>query len=218
MEVSGAYTADRAAALSGVPRSTVHYWARKEILVPSVSDERVKLWSYPDLFALRTVYWLRRKKTDVTGHDVPATAMRQVRRALAQLAELDLGLFHDGRPTVLVQLDGEVLVHPPGDAPRSLDGQLVARELLDVIAPFETRERTHGVDLQQPSAFVCILPRKLSGSPHVVGTRIDTQGLAALQRRGFDPKGIVRLYPDLTEAQVADALRVEELLAQNLAA
>lgn len=30
----GAYSADRAASLSGVPKSTVHYWARKEILVP----------------------------------------------------------------------------------------------------------------------------------------------------------------------------------------
>jgi uncharacterized protein (DUF433 family) len=196
----------------------VHYWARKEIVVPSVSRERVKLWSYADLFALRTVYWLRQKKTDAAGHDVPATAMRQVRRALAQLRELDVGLFHDGRPAVLVKLDGEVLVRPPGEAPRRLDGQLVSDELLDVIAPFETRERTHGVDLQRPSTFVCILPRRLSGSPHVVGTRIDTQGLAALQRRGFDPSGIVRLYPDLTEEQVIDALGVEERLAQNLAA
>lgn len=34
----------------------LHYWARQEILVPSVSPERVKLWSYGDLMALRTIY------------------------------------------------------------------------------------------------------------------------------------------------------------------
>lgn len=39
----GAYQADRAAALSGVPLSTVHWWAREEILVPSISAQRVKL-------------------------------------------------------------------------------------------------------------------------------------------------------------------------------
>lgn len=56
MEPRGAYTAERAAALSGVPKSTIHYWARQDILVPSVSAERVKLWSYGDLMALRTIY------------------------------------------------------------------------------------------------------------------------------------------------------------------
>ncbi len=44
----------RRAALSGVPKSTVHYWSRQGILVPSVSPERVKLWSYGDLMALRS--------------------------------------------------------------------------------------------------------------------------------------------------------------------
>jgi DNA-binding transcriptional MerR regulator len=59
MEFRGAYSADRAAALSGVPKSMVHYWVRKEILVPSISDVRVKLWSYSDLMSLRTIAWLR---------------------------------------------------------------------------------------------------------------------------------------------------------------
>jgi DNA-binding transcriptional MerR regulator len=57
MELAGAYTADRAAALSGVPRSTVHYWASHDILTPSVSSQRVKLWSFADLLALRVIYW-----------------------------------------------------------------------------------------------------------------------------------------------------------------
>jgi DNA-binding transcriptional MerR regulator len=47
MDLLGAYAADRAAALSGVPQSTIHWWARNEILIPSVSAERVKLWSMP---------------------------------------------------------------------------------------------------------------------------------------------------------------------------
>ena len=89
----GAYTADRAAALSGVPKSTVHYWARREILVPSISDVRIRLWSYSDLMSLRTIAWLRATKTAPDGQDVPATAMRAVRRALRDLAELDLGLW-----------------------------------------------------------------------------------------------------------------------------
>ena len=55
----GCYDARRTAALSGVPRSTVYDWARKGVVVPSISSEREKLWSYADLMALRIVSWLR---------------------------------------------------------------------------------------------------------------------------------------------------------------
>jgi len=48
MEISGAYSAERAAALAGVPKSTIYYWARKGHLIPSVS-RRPFLWSYTDL-------------------------------------------------------------------------------------------------------------------------------------------------------------------------
>jgi DNA-binding transcriptional MerR regulator len=92
MRGAGAYTADRAAALSGVPKSTIHYWARKGYLVPSVSAERVKLWSYTDLLALRTIYWLRQPKRTHEGQEIPASTMPAVRRALQALQALDLGV------------------------------------------------------------------------------------------------------------------------------
>lgn len=57
--LEGCYEGPRAAALSGVPVSTVYYWARLGIVEPSVSPTRIKLWSYADLMALRIVYWLR---------------------------------------------------------------------------------------------------------------------------------------------------------------
>ena len=111
MELRGAYTADRAAALSGVPKSTVHYWARREILVPNISSVRIKLWSYSDLMSLRTIAWLRATKTAPGGQDVPATAMPAVRRALKQLAELDLGLWAEDRgPSVAVDRHGAIVL------------------------------------------------------------------------------------------------------------
>jgi len=58
----GVYDADRAAALSGVPVSTVYYWARKGIWEPALSEEKPKLWTYSDLIALRMIYWLRQDK------------------------------------------------------------------------------------------------------------------------------------------------------------
>jgi hypothetical protein len=82
MKPTGAYSADRASALSGVPKSTVHYWEagdrrpdfghgdRTGLLRPTVSLEKVKLWSYTDLIGLRTICWLRQSKKDAEGRSV----------------------------------------------------------------------------------------------------------------------------------------------------
>src|SRR2546423_10000114 len=143
METVGAYTADRSAALSGVPKSTIHYWARKNILVPSVSPERVKLWSYMDLLGLRTIDWLRQPKSR-EGMDIPRSKMRMVRRALRRLRELDLEIFEQERPVIAVTRSGEVIISPQGARPETLEGQALSPDLIDLIAPFDTEERTHG--------------------------------------------------------------------------
>jgi hypothetical protein len=104
MELGGAYTTERAAALSGVPKSTVYYWARRGHLLPSVSQKPL-LWSYTDLLALRTIYWLRQPKT-AFDREVPATSMPKVRRALKQLKALALDLFEKGLPTISVTFGG----------------------------------------------------------------------------------------------------------------
>src|ERR1700685_2653719 len=105
----GAYTADRAAALSGVPDNTFHLWARHEVLVPSVSPTKVKLWSYPDLMALRTIYWLRQHKVTSQGWDIPASTMPAVRKAIRLLRDLDLDLWtEDGSPHVAVDPSGQI--------------------------------------------------------------------------------------------------------------
>ena len=42
----GVYAAERASELAGVPKSTVYYWARTGLLSPSVSIQKLKLWSW----------------------------------------------------------------------------------------------------------------------------------------------------------------------------
>lgn len=196
-ERRGAYTADRAAALSGVPKSTVHYWARREILVPSVSAVRVKLWSYTDLMGLRTIYWLRRPKRASDGWDVPPTTMTAVRKALAELRELDLTLWTEqGGPAVVVDRAGDVYVRvEPGVVEKPVGVRPLDADLLEVIEPFSTLEGTEGPNLQAPRPNLRIVPGKLSGSPHIVSTRIETIAIAALGDRDLDPDRIHALYP-----------------------
>jgi uncharacterized protein (DUF433 family) len=215
MESLGAYTADRAAALSGVPRSTIHWWARAGVLVPSVSGSKQRLWSFADLMALRTIYWLRRRKVHDSGVDIPGTSMPAVRAALTYLNNLDQPLWKDGRPGVFVDNDGNVHLSTPRGVQTS-EGQLEWGEVLDLIAPFSTLEGARGPDLYQPRPELRILPGKLSGSPHVVGTRVETRAIAALFEEGYVLENIVQLYPYLSLDQIQQALDLEQQLARNL--
>jgi uncharacterized protein (DUF433 family) len=215
MDATGAYTADRAAALSGVPKSTIHWWARNDVLVPSVSATRVMLWSYADLMGLRVIYWLRQRKTTKLGVEVPRTSMPAVRRALKELRALQVSLFEEGRPSILVDLSGKVHVKRGGWV-HDLEGQTVSEPLLDLIVPFTTAEGTRGPDLISPRVELRIVPGKLSGSPHVVHTRLETRALAALAGDGYDNAAIHRLYPYLSTPQIEQALDLEQQLADNL--
>lgn len=213
----GAYTADRAAALSGVPKSTVHYWARREILVPSISDVRIKLWSYSDLMSLRTIAWLRATKTAPDGQDVPATAMRAVRRALKDLAALDLDLWtEDVTPTVAVDRGGVIVLDVDAHAQHAGGQQLLDADQLELLRPFEITRELRGPDLVAPRPRLRIVPGKLSGAPHVHHTRIETEVLAALARRGLTSDRIVALYPAIETADVRDALDLESQLQPGL--
>ncbi len=217
-ELRGAYTAERAAPLSGVPLSTVHYWARKKILVPTISAARVKLWSYADLMGLRTIYWLRQTKTSTEGHDVPRTSMNAVRRALRALHELDLDVWTEEHgATVAVNRRGEVFFTPNGGVSTVAGQRVIQGEWLDLIAPFETAQG-RGPDLRAPRPNLRIVPGKLAGSPHIIRTRIETIALVALEERGLGQDKIATLYPAAPRPAIAEALDLEHQLQRNLRA
>jgi uncharacterized protein (DUF433 family) len=213
----GAYSAERAAALSGVPLSTVYYWARKEILVPSVSREKVKLWSFADLLKLRTIHWLAQAKSDEHGR-FNASAIPNVAEALTELDQLarrvwgehDLHrIFVDRAGHVFIRRAGGVLVDG------SPQGQ-TSSPFLDVIASFAMIPGLQGPDLLEPRPHLRIVPGKLAGSPHVNDTRIETQAIAALHKRGFDVAAIAALYPVIERAAITEAIDLESQLDSNL--
>ena len=219
MVARGAYPADRAAALSGVPLSTVHWWARNDVLVPSISARRVKLWSYPDLMGLRIIYWLRQTKEASDGAAVPRTAMPAVRRALEQLSELDLALWSEDRgPNVAVDRGGTVVIlaEPAAELPHRQREIDTGEELLRVTEEFETAEGPRGPNLHTPRPLLRIVPGKLGGSPHVAHTRLESQALGALRANGLSEAKIYRLYPSVTPDAIDEALDLERQLASNL--
>ena len=207
----GCYDARRTAALSGVPRSTVYDWARKGVVVPSISPEREKLWSYADLMALRIVSWLRHPKR-LDGDLRPASAMPHVRDALVQLDEQGLDLW-DGRAgasPLYVDPTGKIVIVAP-EATHDLSGQGVLSEWLDLLGPFEGTDGA-GPDLRRPREHLRIVPGKYAGEPHLDGSRLTTVTIAALAGRGYTLDDVARLYPDETRESLEEAIDLERSL------
>lgn len=213
LEATEAYPADRAAALAGVPKSTLHYWASHGIWRPSVSPERVRLWSLTDVVVLRIIYWLRRadKLVGDLVSPLPRTTMREVRAFLHEGVDpsrAHLYADHRGR---IVRGDQTHLEH--------LDRQQLARaNVIDVLAEYRVAqdEGLVGPDLARPRPRLRIIPGKLAGEPHVVDTRLSTTIIDALLQRGYATDDVIDFYPFLTRADVDDARALEEQLRRNV--
>lgn len=207
----GCYEARRAAALAGVPQSTVYDWARKGIVVPSISAEREMLWSYADLMALRIVSWLRHPKGP---HDEqrPASAMHHVREALRLLDRRGLDLWGGGDwSPLVVDRTGEIII-VEGSAATDLAGHGRIGETLDLLGPFEGSDGGRGPDLRRPRQHLRIVPGKCAGEPHLEGSRLTTTTIAALAGRGYGLDDLIRLYPDEAREGLAEAIDLERSL------
>ena len=202
----------------GIPLSTLYYWAKTGVVVPSISPVREKLWSYADLMAVRIVSWLRHPK-DSGEAVVPGTTMAEVRRALDILAEADIDLWRSdpglsrrqGSP-LLVDVAGRIWVRL-GDGYVDSRGNGTLRALddtLDLLGPFGVAGHA-GPDLLAPRPSLRIVPLKVAGEPHVAGSRITSRSLAALERRGFGTDEIASMYA-LDPAVVDEALDLERQL------
>ena len=211
----GCYDASRAAALSGVPKTTVYWWASHGVVVPSLSPVREKLWSYSDLMALRVVSWLRHAKPADDGSDLPASPMPKVRKALALLDELALDPWSPdagAASPLLVDRAGDIYVRV-GDSTLNLHRQpvLLPDDVLGLTAPFDTAGMS-GPDLLRPRPHLRIVPSKVAGEPHIEHSRLTTQTIAALASRGYTAAQIAGMY-DEPEAVVDEAIDLEQQLA-----
>ncbi len=206
----GSYDAARAAALSGVPISTVYDWARKSLVVPSIAPQRPKLWSYADLMALRIVSWLRHPK-EGPDDGIPASPMGSVRSALARLGVLGIDLwqpdFSQTSP-LLMDRHGHIYVAEADNLVDSAGQRLLSGELLDLLAPFQGELFT-GPDLRRPRPHLRIVPNKCAGEPHLCGSRTTTLTMAALASRGYQLAEICALYPEEDQVAIAEAIEFE---------
>lgn len=212
----GCYEAARASALAGVPLSTVYWWARHGVVVPSVSPVKEKLWSYSDLMALRIVSWLRHPKSTSLG-DLPASPMPKVRQAFQELDNLELDPWTPDAPDtspLLVDRAGQIYIRAH-DEILDLLGQrtLLPEPVLELTAPFSS-EGAHGPDLKRPRPHLRIVPAKVSGEPHIEHSRLTSQTVAALANRGYTADQIAAMYDEPVQS-IREAIDLERQLAES---
>lgn len=216
----GCYDAVRAAALSGVPKTTVYWWARHDIVVPSVSPIQEKLWSYSDLMALRIVSWLRHPKPNEAGNELPASPMAKVRAALALLDDLELDPWSPdalNASPLLVDRAGDIYIRAAGSV-LNLRRQpsFLSEDILGLTAPFSSAGMA-GPDLLQPRPHLRIVPSKVAGEVHVEHSRLTTQTVAALAARGYSNRQIAGMY-DQPEEVVEESIDLERQLSAHTTA
>lgn len=206
----GVYAAPRAAALSGVPQSTLHYWARTDLYRPSISPHpRVRLWSWADLLALRAIDWLRRVKGDAQPQK---TSMQRIRQALRELDKQDLPRERL-RQLVRVSPGGELFFEDDEMVMRATPGlQAGWSEMLDLVAPYH-----NGPDLLEPRPLLRIIPGKLHGEPHLLGTRITSATIYTLHNSGYGTEQISAMYPEASPHALRQAIDLEQSLVGQAA-
>lgn len=210
----GCYDAARAAALSGVPKTTVYWWARHGVVVPSVSPVQEKLWSYSDLMALRVVSWLRHSKATVEGVELPASPMPKVRQALSLLDDIGRDPWSPAgvaASPLVVDRAGNIYVRVD-DVVMNLRRQpvLLSEDVLGLTAPFDSAGMS-GPDLLRPRSHLRIVPSKVAGEPHLEQSRLTTQTVAALADRGYTAGQIAEMYEE-PEPAIAQAIDLERQL------
>ena len=133
--VQGVYAADRAAALAGVPRSTLYDWARKDIWTPSRRPERPKLWAFTDVVAARIIYWLRHDKPELES---ARTSMHEVRQVLDAIREKGSEIW-DADVRIFVDRSGHVFFESHRTLRRATKPwSSVEPGALDVLAEFSS--------------------------------------------------------------------------------
>jgi uncharacterized protein (DUF433 family) len=208
----GRYEASRAAQLSGIPERTIYDWSQGGVLVPDFHRASPMRWSYRDLVYLRLLARLR-------AHKMPRDKAAQRVRLVRELAAA-------GESPDSVRITDRSLLLPGEDFDR-LTGEAILGDLgeltghFDLLAPIAGVEVEHlwGPNLVKPTDLTFISPSVLGGEPCIEGTRIRTASVHALvEQRRMTMAQVVRLYPQLTEDAVGEAVGLERKMRERKAA
>jgi uncharacterized protein (DUF433 family)/DNA-binding transcriptional MerR regulator len=191
-----------ASVLTGATPRQLGYWRRKTtaappLLVPEAERGGRYLYSWADVVALRSIVYLRRKKS-----------LPKIRRAVAALRQLEADDWEHLAEYRLVRTAETIIVQTPRgdilDLERS-PGTILDEILMeDVLGPFKVNG-TKVPALRQPRPHLAVHPRILNGFPVIAGSRVPFHLVAALADEGASSAEIVEIYPSVDPRGVPDA-------------
>lgn len=195
MSVIRAFTLEQAAAVAHVSERRVVYWARKDVIVPTLVYDTTSrpyryLYDFVDVVGLRTLGMLR---------DQFDLSLQQLRKAYEYLREhsdrpwSELRFWVRGKELLFTDPRSRQVVSAsrPGQTAIAIELEPVARKVRDEA---QALARRNPDDIGKTDR-----KRNVQGNRVVVkGTRVPVQSIINLSEDGYSPEKIVRAYPSLT--------------------
>lgn len=194
----GFYTVGEAASITDVPRSTLHYWLRTQLLEPVVTS-RPTLFAFTDLRDIKVIDRLRKA----------GARTQNIRRAIDWLREQDNTARIAAANFYVI---GREVFHDYGETRISATrrGQVSARFTVgDVMSELGATVTDIGGIVLHPIPEVTIDPRVRGGTPVVRGTRVPTALVLEMHEEGLAPDQIRSAYPTVSPEAILPVVKWE---------
>lgn len=200
-----AFSPEQTARLTGLSLRQLAYWDKTGFFSPSypAGETRafLRIYSFRDVVGLRAIAQLRKQ--------VPLQELRRVGYWLSQHHETpwaSLTLYVLGRKIAFADPASGVVTEARGN------GQTLMTIGLEPIAR-DVQAATAKMRERRPEQIGQVAQRRnvSHNEPVMAGTRIPTSSIYAFHSAGYDTEAILREYPQLTAADVAIAIKDQEL-------
>lgn len=202
-QIIGAFSEEQAAQLSGVSVNQLRRWDTESFFCPSYGDTKGvpygRVYSFRDLVSLRVLNDLRNEKR------IPLAHLREVSEKLAHLGDAKW------TTTTLYVLGKRVVFDEPVSRLRQevVSGQRVFDIPLRVVIS-STRAAVRALNKRDRVIGKIAQARFVAqNEPVIAGTRVSVAAVQSFAKSGYSAAQIIREYPDLTEEDVASALKFE---------
>jgi uncharacterized protein (DUF433 family)/DNA-binding transcriptional MerR regulator len=200
---SGFYTAREASRISGVPLTTLAFWARTGVIEPSQQRRRPRLYSFEDLRDLRVAQALRDQGARRGQIRAVVDFVRaETRDDPERLAQAEVDVVGD----VIAYRDRQRGIEPL--EPSGHGQRVLAVDMRDIFR--DLVRPAGGVATLTPARRVAIDPGVRGGTPVIDGTRIPTALIAELLADGSTVDAIVAAYPAIDAEDVLAAAEWEK--------
>jgi uncharacterized protein (DUF433 family) len=199
-----AFSADQVLRLTGLSATQLRYWDKTEFFHPEHAyGARAfgRVYSFRDVVALRVIAMLRKE------HKLSLQVLRKVGRNLQRHHETPwaaLSLYVLGKRVYFREPKSGAMV-AAGDVP-----QLGIEIAMEVVARDVSREAA-ALRERKPEDFGRIARNRyvMHNSPVVAGTRVPTSAIWNMSQAHYTTAQIIREYPRLTPADIAEAISYE---------